>query len=223
MMLCGIDEAGRGPLAGPVVAAAVVLAPAFPVDRLADSKRLRPEARAEAEALIRREAVRWGIGHARHDEIDRLNIHHATLLAMQRAFAAMLYGVRDAEPAPTAPSELNVGPVDAGGTGELSPLLASGDEPAGRVLVDGRFAPELVWPAEAVIGGDATVHEIQAASILAKTARDRWMERYALHVPGYGFERHKGYPTAAHRTALNRLGPSPIHRMSFRLAPSSSS
>ncbi len=92
-----------------------------------------------------------------------------------------------------------------------------------RVLVDGRFVPDLNRPAEAVVGGDARIVEIQAASILAKTARDRWMIAYAERVPGYGFERHKGYPTAAHRNALSELGPSPIHRLSFRMAPSASS
>ncbi len=237
--ICGIDEAGRGPLAGPVVAAAVVLTDDFPTDQLGDSKRIREARRYEVEAVIRREALRWGVSCAWPDEIDAINIHHATLLAMQRAFGVMM-GRRpeDLAGAVVAHGGGRHRGARLGGASELDRdeltesggrLEASVGEELGqshlpdRVLVDGRFVPDLNRPAEAVVGGDARIVEIQAASILAKTARDRWMIAYAERVPGYGFERHKGYPTAAHRNALSELGPSPIHRLSFRMAPSASS
>ncbi len=214
-MICGIDEAGRGPLAGPVVAAAVTLPDGFPVERLSDSKQIREAERTELAALIRADAMRWGISCAWHDEIDSLNIHHATLLAMRRAFAAMLGVV-----APGTEMTAGTGTdIDREGLTEAGGTL---DGVGGRVLVDGRFAPELAWPAEAVVGGDRSVAQIQAASILAKTSRDRWMISLAERLPGYGFERHKGYPTLDHRRAIGVLGPSPVHRRSFRLTPSAS-
>jgi ribonuclease HII len=227
MMVCGIDEAGRGPLAGPVVAAAVVLGNDLTDASLADSKILSEAERTEAESVIRRSAAAWGISCAWPDEIDRLNIHWATFLAMQRAFAAM----NAAMAATPSQPELFAGTPDPAlgdGRGELTEAGVSASFPThrargGKVLVDGRFTPELPWPARAVVGGDRRVPEIQAASILAKTARDRWMIAAAQQMPGYGFERHKGYPTVAHRRAISELGPSPIHRRSFRLIPSASS
>jgi ribonuclease HII len=179
-IVCGVDEAGRGPLAGPVTAAAVVLPPDFPGGFLADSKALSPSRREAAALVIRERATAWAVGWATAGEIDRLNIHHATLLAMRRAVEGL--GVR-----PT------------------------------QLLVDGLFVPDAGVPGRAVVRGDATVPEIMAASILAKTARDAWMTDYAVREPGYGFEKHKGYPTAEHRAAIARLGPCPIHRRSFRL------
>jgi len=181
-IVCGIDEAGRGPLAGPVTAAAVVLPADFPAGLLADSKALSPSRREAAALVIRERATAWAVGWATAGEIDRLNIHHATLLAMRRAVEGL--GVR-----PT------------------------------QLLVDGLFVPDAGVPGRAVVRGDATVPEIMAASILAKTARDAWMTDYAAREPGYGFEKHKGYPTAEHRAAIARLGPCPIHRRSFRLLP----
>ena len=181
-IVCGIDEAGRGPLAGPVTAAAVVLPADFPAGLLADSKALSPSRREAAALVIRDRATAWAVGWATPEEIDRVNIHHATLLAMRRAVEGL--GVR-----PT------------------------------QLLVDGLFVPDAGVPGRAVVRGDATVPEIMAASILAKTARDAWMTDYAVREPGYGFEKHKGYPTAEHRAAIARLGPCPIHRRSFRLLP----
>ena len=178
--VCGIDEAGRGPLAGPVTAAAVVLPPDFPTGILADSKVLSPSRRESAAAVIRQRAVAWAVGWATSEEIDRVNIHHATLLAMRRAVEGLT----------------------------VRPSL---------LLVDGLFVPEAGVPGRAIIRGDATVPEIMAASILAKTARDAWMTEYAKREPGYGFEKHKGYPTREHRAAIARLGPCAIHRRSFRL------
>lgn len=179
--ICGIDEAGRGPLAGPVTAAAVILGVDFPDGRLADSKALRLGERNALRELITSRAVCWAIGWASHREIDLLNIHRATLLAMKRAFGG-----------------LSIAP--------------------GRVIVDGRFCPELPVPCTAVVHGDRLVPEIQAASILAKTLRDSWMIDYARIEPEYLFERHKGYPTIDHRRRIAAHGPSRIQRMSFSVS-----
>jgi ribonuclease HII len=179
-LICGIDEAGRGPLAGPVTAAAVVLPPDFPLNLLADSKALSAGRRRTAEAVIKAQAVAWAIGWASHQEIDKLNIHRATLLAMRRA-------------------------VDA--------LQVRPD----RLLVDGLHCPSCGIPAAAIVRGDATVPAIMAASIVAKTARDAWMEAYASLEPAYGFERHKGYPTVEHRRIVLQRGPSAIQRKTFRV------
>ena len=177
-LVCGVDEAGRGPLAGPVTAAAVILPEDFPRDILGDSKQLTPDKRESASKIIRCSAVSYCIGWCWPGEIDLLNIHVATLLAMQRAVEG-----------------LSVQPEN--------------------VLVDGKFIPELAIPAEAIIKGDTFVPEIQAASILAKTVRDRWMVRYSWIEPDYLFEQHKGYPTKLHRQRCRTYGLSPIHRKSF--------
>jgi ribonuclease HII len=177
---CGIDEAGRGPISGPVTAGAVILPPGFPVDVLDDSKSLTRAQREAAEALIKGHAVAWALGWATHEEIDALNILQASLLAMRRAVDAL--AVR--------PSEL---------------------------LVDGTYCPDCALPCTAIIRGDATIPSIMAASIIAKTARDAWMEAYALQEPVYHFERHKGYPTEEHRAIVLRLGPSLIQRRSFKV------
>jgi ribonuclease HII len=178
---CGVDEAGRGPIAGPVTAAAVILPSGFPLHLLNDSKRLSAAQRERAAAVIREEAISWALGWATHEEIDQLNILRASLLAMSRAISAL----------------------------EVQPS---------RVLVDGLFCPACGLPCEAIVRGDATVPEIMAASIMAKTARDAWMEAYAREEPAYGFERHKGYPTAEHRKLVISLGPSRIQRKSFRIS-----
>lgn len=183
--VAGVDEAGRGPLAGPVVAAALVFV-APPAPSLAalidDSKRLRPAQREAAFAALReaaaRGAVEFGIGAASAAEIGRLDILRATHLAMKRAVARL----------------------------GACPDLA---------LVDGNQAPPLPCPVRCVVGGDAVSLSIAAASILAKVVRDRAMARLDPRWPGYGFARHAGYPTAAHREALARLGPSPHHRRGF--------
>jgi ribonuclease HII len=177
--VAGIDEAGRGPLAGPVVAAAVILDSARPIAGLADSKTLSAARREALACAIRARATACGIGLASPEEIDEFNIHYATLLAMQRAVQAL----------DVAPS---------------------------RALVDGRSCPRLACPVRAIVRGDASEAAISAASILAKVTRDALMDVYAAQYPGYGFERHRGYPTAAHVAALGQLGPTPIHRRSFR-------
>lgn len=184
-MICGMDEVGRGPLAGPVVASAVVLPSDFPVEILADSKKLSEKKRMAACDIIMEKAVSWGTGWVWPFEIDEINILNASLLAMKRAWEAM-----------TVPVEPD------------------------RILVDGIYVPDIRThiPMEAVIKGDDKVHEIMAASIVAKTLRDLWMTRYSWIEDRYGFEKHKGYPTKAHRDAVEKYGLTPIHRKSFRIS-----
>lgn len=184
--VCGLDEAGRGPLAGPVYAAACVLPADFPLDCLDDSKALSAARREEACAAIVEGALAWAIDWASPAEIDELNILNASLLAMRRAWLRLLAQI--AQRGHGAPAE---------------------------VYVDGNRHPELGRPCAAVVKGDAIVPAIMAASILAKVARDRCMERCDWLWPEYGYARHKGYPTAAHRAACRALGPSPIQRKSF--------
>jgi ribonuclease HII len=177
-LVVGVDEVGRGPLAGPVVAAAVILDPARPIAGLDDSKRLSARVRERLAVQVRAQAVAWAVGRAEVDEIDRINILQASLLAMQRAVAA------------------------------LAVLPA-------RALVDGNRAPIFACPGQAIVGGDAIEPCISAASILAKVIRDREMIELDQLYPGYGFARHKGYPTRAHLAALQQHGVTPIHRRSF--------
>jgi ribonuclease HII len=183
-LLCGLDEAGRGPLAGPVCAAAVILPSGFPISVLNDSKKLKADERERAKLAICRSDAKWGIGWASAAEIDEINIHRASLLAMKRAFEAVIKN----------------------GLHETSNI---------RAIVDGLFVPDINFPCEALVKADSSVPEVMAASILAKTARDRLMEYYDLFYPQYGYEKHKGYPTKLHREAVLRFGPSPIQRMSF--------
>ena len=177
-LVAGIDEAGRGPWAGPVVAAAVVLDPDRIPDGIQDSKALEPEEREDIYARIVASA-RFGVGVAHVARIDRVNILNATLWAMRRAVAAL----------------------------EHRPCV---------VLIDGNVAPRMRCTRRTVVGGDGTCVSIAAASIVAKVTRDRWMVALARKLPGYGFERHKGYGTPEHQEALTRLGASVQHRRSFR-------
>lgn len=179
--LCGVDEAGRGPLAGPVVAAAVILPARAKLSGLDDSKVLDPTLRADLADRIRRTAtgVAWSCIGPR--TIERLNIHHATLLAMRRAVIR----------------------------------LATRCMPE-YLLIDGRHTvPEVYWEQEAVVGGDSTSLAIAAASVIAKTIRDSFMERLDHEYPAYGFARHKGYGTPEHLDALDTYGPCPWHRFTF--------
>ncbi|MBI5753029.1 MAG: ribonuclease HII [Hydrogenophilales bacterium] len=177
-MICGVDEAGRGPLAGAVFAAAVILDPARPIQGLADSKKLSEKRREALEIEIKEFALAWAIASASAEEIDRLNILQATMLAMQRAVAGLAL------------------------------------QPA-RALIDGNRCPKLAMAAQAIVKGDATVPEISAASILAKTARDAEMRLLHARFPQYGFTQHKGYPTPVHLEALQVHGVCPEHRRSF--------
>lgn len=177
-LICGVDEAGRGPLAGPVVAAAVILDPQRPIDGLNDSKKLTAARRETLAVEIREKALAWAVAEASVEEIDRLNILQASLLAMQRAVSGL----------------------------SLMPEKA---------LVDGNKCPVLACPVEAIVGGDGKLAAIAAASILAKTVRDAQMQELHVLYPQYGFDRHKGYPTALHLAALREHGISPVHRRSY--------
>ena len=178
-IVAGLDEAGRGPLAGPVVAAAVVFpAGAKPIRGLDDSKLLTARQRARLAARIRTRALAVAVGAASVREIDRFNIRRASILAMRRAL-----------------DRLGVTPT--------------------HVLVDGLPCPELGCPHEAIIDGDAKCHSIAAASVIAKTIRDRLMERLAPRYPVYAWETNKGYATLEHLEALNQHGPTRHHRWSF--------
>jgi ribonuclease HII len=176
--IAGIDEVGRGPLAGPVLAAAVVLHPDRPIDGLKDSKQLTARQRERLAVEIRVRAWGWALGRAEAHEIDDLNILQASLLAMERAVAALA-------------------------------------EPPDAAVVDGLHAPRIPCPVETRVAADRDVPAVSAASILAKVCRDLEMVSLDQTYPGYGFARHKGYPTPQHLLALQRLGPTPIHRRSF--------
>lgn len=173
----GVDEVGRGPLAGPVVAAAVILGNRD-IAGITDSKALTARKRAVVAEEIRAHAMVWAVGRAEPDEIDALDIRRASLLAMERALDGL----------------------------SLEPDYA---------WVDGRECPRLPCPGEAVVGGDGAVAAVGAASILAKQVRDTEMIDWGARMEGYGFERHKGYPTSEHLAALDRLGPCHLHRRSF--------
>ncbi len=179
LLICGVDEAGRGPLAGPVSAAAVILDETKPIEGLADSKKLSEKQRDLLAPLIRERALAWAVAFAEVEEIDQFNILQATLLAMKRAVLAL----------PIQPQQ---------------------------VLVDGLYCPQTGIPSQAIVQGDSKVAAISAASILAKTARDELMLKLHERYPQYGFDGHKGYPTAAHLAALREHGVSEIHRRSFR-------
>lgn len=177
--VAGVDEAGRGPLAGPVVASAVILADGVLPDGIDDSKRLSPQKRLAAYRRICREAVAIGVGVIDADIIDRINILQSALLAMAVAVTHL-------------------------------------DPQADFLLIDGTHRTRLPLPQRAIVKGDARSASIAAASIVAKVTRDRLMEGYHAQYPEYGFDRHKGYPTQAHREAVLKYGCCPIHRVSFK-------
>jgi len=184
-MLAGVDEAGRGCLAGPVVAGAVILPDVYELPGLTDSKRLNAQKRSELEPAIKVQAVAWGVGVVWAQEIDRVNILNATLQAMAKAVAALK----------EYPSQ----------------LLIDGDKIIPSHVLGARRVSQ-----RAVVKGDLTVPAISAASILAKTFRDRLMERLDRRYPGYGLAGHKGYGTAAHLAAIRAFGPCRLHRLTFR-------
>lgn len=177
-IVCGVDEAGRGPLAGAVFAAAVILNPSRPIEGLRDSKKLSAARREVLCAQIKRDALAWSIASCSVEEIDELNILQASMLAMRRAVEGL----------------------------SVTPSLA---------LIDGNRCPVMPIRSEAIVGGDDKVPAISAASILAKTARDDSLGRLHLEYPQYGFDRHKGYPTAVHLAKLREHGVSPVHRRSY--------
>ncbi len=177
-LICGVDEAGRGPLAGPVVAAAVILDPARPIAGLKDSKKVTPANRERLAEEIRRHALAWAVASASVEEIEQINLLHAAMLAMKRAVEA------------------------------LNPA-------ADEAWVDGSRCPKIALPCRTIVKGDALEPAISAASILAKTERDKEMEKLAVIYPEYGFDRHAGYPTPDHLAALDAWGPCPVHRVKF--------
>ena len=178
-LIAGVDEVGRGPLAGAVVAAAVILDPDNHIKGLTDSKKLTEKQREKLAVEIREKSLSWALGRAEVEEIDEINILWASMLAMKRAVEAL----------------------------EVSPTF---------VKIDGNRCPDLSFPMEAIVKGDLTVPQISAASIIAKVARDHEMQQMDITYPGYGFAKHKGYPTKQHQEALVELGVSPIHRLSFK-------
>ncbi len=177
-ILCGTDEAGRGPLAGPVVAAACILPDGFLPDGLDDSKKLTERRREKLYDIITENAIAWCAAYATPEEIDEHNILEASLLAMRRAIDGL----------------------------SVKPDF---------VLVDGNVNRGFQLPAKAIVGGDALSPSIAAASIIAKVTRDRLCADYETLYPQYGFAKHKGYPTPAHKLAVYEHGPCPIHRRSF--------
>ena len=177
--VAGIDEAGRGPLAGPVVSAAVILPSSFPISDVKDSKKLTPRKRADLYEKIYEHAISIGIGIVDSIEIDRINILKASLMSMAMS-------VDNLNPQPD------------------------------YLLIDGKFKIPSVLPQEPIVKGDSLSISIAAASIVAKVTRDRLMERYHIDYPEFGFARHKGYPTRAHKEAINKFGCCPIHRRSFK-------
>jgi ribonuclease HII len=177
-LVAGVDEVGIGPLAGDVVACAVILDPNVPIDDLRDSKRLSEKSRERLAAIIRSQALSCSLGSASVAEVDSLNVLVASHMAMQRAVAGLT-------------------------------ILPD------TVLVDGNKTPDFGLPTQAIIKGDQRVAAISAASIVAKVTRDGQLIELAARFPGYGFERHKGYPTKHHMQALAELGPCAAHRRSF--------
>ena len=185
-MTIGFDEAGRGPLAGPVVAGAVILPPDFPIEILNDSKKLSEKKRLAAEALIKEKAL-WGIGLVDHKKIDEINILQASLLAMKLAW-------EDLEKRYASLRSLQI--IEG--------------------ITDGNFTPDVPFPCQAEPKADGKYPCVMAASIIAKVCRDRIMLEYDKKYPEYGYARHKGYPTPAHKKICRQLGPSPIQRLSFK-------
>lgn len=183
MLEAGCDEAGRGCLAGPVVAATVILPDGYESPLLMDSKKLTEKRRMEAREIIIRDAVAWAVAECSPAEIDSINILNASIEAMHRALRALTVKPR-------------------------------------HIIVDGnRFKPFGNTPYTTVVKGDATYANIAAASILAKTTRDMYMDRMHAEYPAYAWNENKGYPTAAHRAAIAQHGPSPLHRFTFALLP----
>lgn len=191
-IICGIDEAGRGPLAGPVTAAAVILPDDFEIELLNDSKKLSEKKRNALEILIKEKCIAWSVSHISHNIIDEINILNASLLAMKNAYESLV----------TPNGNIFSGEVN-------------------KIIVDGIYFPKLnvSEKIECVtkIKADATEPSVMAASILAKTARDKLMIEYSKIYPEYQYEKHKGYPTKLHKEICKKIGPSPIQRRTFKI------
>jgi ribonuclease HII len=185
-LICGVDEAGRGPLAGAVYASAVILNPAHTIEGLADSKKITEKKRDALAIEIKQYALAWAIASSSVEEIDEINILQASLLAMKRAVVTM--------------------------QAHFSMVL---EGQSILVQVDGNQYPKISLPSEAIVKGDSKVKAISAASILAKTARDAELYELDKQYPMYGFAQHKGYPTKVHMELLKQHGVSPVHRRSY--------
>lgn len=185
-LICGVDEAGRGPLAGAVYASAVILDPGHPIEGLTDSKKITEKKRDTLAAEVKAHALAWAIASSSVEEIDEINILQASLLAMKRAIEGMQLAFSD--------------------------ILTTQSI---HVQVDGNKCPKILLPCEAIVKGDSKVQAISAASILAKTARDAELYALDKQYPVYGFAQHKGYPTKAHMALLQEHGVSPVHRRSY--------
>lgn len=195
-IVVGFDEAGRGPLAGPVSAGAVILPDDFPLDILNDSKKMNEARREKAEVVIKEKAL-WGFATVDHATIDRINILQASLLAMRLAFDDML-------------SRLDAF-CDSRG---IEKSVFAFENLQG--ISDGNFCPEVPIECRAEVKADSKFPQVMAASIIAKVGRDRLMREYDALYPEYGYAQHKGYPTQAHKEACRRFGPSPIQRLTFK-------
>ncbi|MCH5295455.1 MAG: ribonuclease HII [Treponema sp.] len=193
-LLAGLDEAGRGPLAGPVSAGCVILPPGFPVEILSDSKRLSEKKRLAAEKIIKESAC-WAVALVDHEEIDRINILRASLKAMSIAYNEMLEKL----------------PAWCAGLG-----IEYGGESVIQAIADGNQVPDITCAVRAEVKADGTYPCVMAASILAKTERDRIMLEFDRLYPQYGYAWHKGYPTPLHKKICRELGPSPIQRLTFK-------
>ena len=191
ILTVGFDEAGRGPLAGPVSAAAVILPDDFPLEILNDSKKLSEKKRLYAEEIIKEKAC-WGIGLVDHATIDRINILNASMLAMKIAFELLM------EKFPEWKNKNNI-----------QDFVLKG-------ITDGTKCPEVFIECRAEPKADANYPQVMAASILAKTCRDKIMVEMDKKYPQYGYAKHKGYPTREHVQICREIGPSPIQRMSFK-------
>lgn len=200
ILTVGFDEAGRGPLAGPVCAAAVILPPDFPIEILNDSKKLSEKKRLAAEEIIKRDAM-WGIGMVDHKKIDEINILQASLLAMRLAWEDLEKKIPVITSAPSV--------IASEARQSTSTYQLTG-------ITDGTRCPDVPFECRAEPKADGKYPCVMAASILAKTCRDRFMLEMDKKYPEYGYARHKGYPTPEHKKICRQSGPSPIQRLSFK-------
>lgn len=200
VFFCGLDEAGRGPLAGPVTAGCVILPKDFPLEILNDSKKLSEKKRNAAEAIIKEKAC-WGLGIVDHKKIDEINILQSSLLAMKMAYEMVL------EKLPEWAKNQGV---------ELPSDFFENQFSYIEAVADGTFVPEIKCNGRAEPKADGKYPEVMAASIIAKVERDRMMLEFDKLYPEYGYAKHKGYPTKAHMEICRKIGPSPIQRLSFK-------
>ncbi len=196
MLICGLDEAGRGPLAGPVTAGCVILPDDFPFEILNDSKKLSEKKREKAELIIKEKAL-WGIGIVDHETIDKINILQASMYAMKLAYEMMLLKMDDWT------KENNIDLPD-----DITKAITA--------IADGTTVPPVSCVCKCEPKADGKYPQVMAASIIAKVERDRLMKEYDKLYPEYGYAGHKGYPTKKHREICHKIGPSPIQRLSFK-------